>query len=200
MFIIGAGSSRAPSRPGSDTAAGRQYSAAAWAAASDTPRMALAPRFFLFGVPSSSIICWSIADLIERVHADELVGDRFVDVVDGLRDAFAEEQLLVAVAQLPGFVDAGAGAAGDGGAAERAVGQRDVDLDGRIAAAIENLPAVDIDDRAHGELLPFLSLWVGRNLGVRLLQCKRLPEDDFGSKTRPMQRASERHFSKSINT
>ena len=45
---------------------------------------------------------------------------------------------------------AGAGAAGDGGAAERAVGQRDVDFDGGIAAAIENLPAVDVNDFAHG--------------------------------------------------
>ena len=62
---------------------------------------------------------------------------------------------LVAVAQLPGLVDAGAGPAGDGGAAERAVVERDVDLDGGIAAAIENLAAVDINDHAHGEETPF---------------------------------------------
>ena len=121
--------------------------------ASETPRIALAPRFFLFGVPSSSIIRWSMRDLVERVHADQLVGDASsLTLATALRHALAQIDALVAVAQLPGFVDAGAGAAGHGGAAERAVVQRDVDFDGRIAAAIENLAAVDINDRAHGRV------------------------------------------------
>ena len=100
------------------------------------------------------------ADLVQRVHADQLVGDLLVDVVDGLGDALAEEQLLVAVAQLPGFVDAGAGAAGDGGPADRAVVERDIDFDGRIAAAIENLAAVDVNNHAHDK---GLSIAWGRN-------------------------------------
>ena len=57
-------------RRGSDRAAGRPTCAAAWATASDTPRMALAPSLALFGVPSSSSKVRSIA-LIERVAADE---------------------------------------------------------------------------------------------------------------------------------
>ena len=37
-----------------------RYAAAAWATANDTPRIALAPRFFLVGVPSRAIIFMSI--------------------------------------------------------------------------------------------------------------------------------------------
>ena len=74
-----------------------------------------------------------------------------VDVGDGLRHALAEVVRLVAVAQLPRFVHAGAGAAGHGGGADRVVVERDIDFDGRIAAAIENLPAVNVNDHAHGE-------------------------------------------------
>ena len=90
-------------------------------------------------------------DLVQRVHADQLVGDLFVDVGDGLLHALAQVVRLVAVAQLPGFVHAGAGAAGHGGRADRVVVERDIDFDGRIAAAIENLPGVNINDHAHGD-------------------------------------------------
>ena len=90
-------------------------------------------------------------DLIEGVHAAQLVGQLVVDVVDGLQHPLAEVFRLVAVAQFPGLVDAGAGAAGHGRAAERAVGQLDVDLDGRVAAAVENLPGANVNNgRTHG--------------------------------------------------
>jgi hypothetical protein len=47
-------------------------------------------------------------------------------------------------------VDAGAGPAGHGRAARRAVGQFHVDLDGRISAAIENLSGTNVyNRRAH---------------------------------------------------
>ena len=90
------------------------------------------------------------ADLIQRVGPDQLVGDLFVDVGDRLQDAFAKEDLLVAVAELPGLVDAGARTARHGGRADRAVVERDVDLDGGIAAAIKNLASVDVNNHAHG--------------------------------------------------
>ena len=80
----------------------------------------------------------------------QLVGDLFVDVGDRLLHAFAEVKRFVAVAQLPGLVHAGAGAAGHGGRADRAVVQRDIDFDRRIAAAVENLPSVNVNDHAHG--------------------------------------------------
>ena len=54
--------------------------------------------------------------------------------------------LLVAVAQLDRLVRAGGGAGRHGGAADGAALQRDIDLDGRIAAAVQDLPRVDVDD------------------------------------------------------
>ncbi len=44
---------------------------------------------------------------------------------------------------------AGGSAGRHGGAAHRAVFQHDVDLDGRIAAAVQNLAADDVDDGGH---------------------------------------------------
>ena len=53
-----------------------------------------------------------------------------------------------------GFVLAGAGAAGDRGAAERAVFEKDVHFNGRIAAGVENLTALnEFDGEAHVQLL-----------------------------------------------
>ena len=86
-------------------------------------------------------------DLIEGVHAAQFVGQLGVDVFDGLQHPAAEVFRLVAVAKLPRLVDAGAGAAGHGGPAERAVGQFHVDLDGRIAAAIEDLSGTNVYNR-----------------------------------------------------
>ena len=92
------------------------------------------------------------ADLIERVPAGQRIGDRRVDVLNGLGHALAQIDALVAVAQLPGLVNARARPAGHGGPAERAVGKRHFDFDGRIAAAIENLASVDGGDEAHGRV------------------------------------------------
>ena len=61
-----------------------------------------------------------------------------------LIDPLAEVLGLVAVAKLPGLVDAGAGPAGHGGAAERAVGQFDVDFDGGVSPAVQDLPGADV--------------------------------------------------------
>ena len=81
-----------------------------------------------------------------RVHAAQFGGDPVVHILHGLRNALAAELLFVAVAKFPSFVDSGAGAAGNGRAAERAIGKRHIDLHGRIAAAVENLASLDIDD------------------------------------------------------
>jgi hypothetical protein len=67
------------------------------------------------------------ADGVENV-----AGDRF----DRLLDALAAVAALVAVAQLDRLVGAGRGARRHGGAAHRAVFEHDVDLDGRVAAAV----------------------------------------------------------------
>ena len=78
--------------------------------------------------------------------ASAIVG---IDILDRLADAFAQKDLGVAVAQFPGLVGPRAGSAGHGGSPERAVGQHHIDFDGGVAAAVKNLPTLDIHNRAH---------------------------------------------------
>ncbi len=68
MFIIGTGSTRESGPPRYRYSGTPSDSAPARALASDTARMALAPRLALFGVPSSSIMAasmaiWSVASM-----------------------------------------------------------------------------------------------------------------------------------------
>ncbi len=114
--------------------------------------MALAPSRDLFGVPSSAIIALIEAALIGRVHAADRVEDLAVHGGDGVQHALAAIALLVAVAQLDRFMRAGRGAGRHRGAADDAAFQRDVDFDGGIAAAVENLAADDVRDCAHVSL------------------------------------------------
>ncbi len=86
--------------------------------------------------------------LVEPVEAGELACDLAVHVRDRFRHALAAP-LGAAVAQLDRLVHAGRGAGGHRGAAERAGGELDVDLDGRVAARVEDLAAVQALDRAH---------------------------------------------------
>ena len=86
--------------------------------------------------------------LVGGVEADDGVGDLGVDVLDRGAHALAAVA-LAAVAQLDGLVGAGAGAARHDGPAARAGEQLDLDLDGRVPPGVEDLPAHDLDDRAH---------------------------------------------------
>ncbi len=61
MFIMGTGNRNAPGPPRYAYSGTRAAAAAALATAMETPRMALAPSLPLLGVPSSSIITWSIS-------------------------------------------------------------------------------------------------------------------------------------------
>ena len=60
---------------------------------------------------------------------------------------------LVAVAQLDRLVGAGGGARRDRRPAHGPVLEHDVDLDRRVAAAVEDLAADDVDDGGHGHYL-----------------------------------------------
>ncbi len=103
------------------------------------------------------------ADLIGRIGADEGGGDDPLHIADCGEDALAEVALLAidalgqrlgrkgAVAELERFVLARGGAGRHGGAAERAVGETDVDLDGRIAARVDDFTGGDGGDGGvHG--------------------------------------------------
>ncbi len=88
-------------------------------------------------------------ELIQRVETTEHGKNFLGDVFDGLGDAFAEVTLFVAVAELDGFVFAGAGAGGNGGAADGAAREDDVHFNGGIAARVENLAGLNVVNRAH---------------------------------------------------
>ena len=109
----------------------------------------MAPSRPLLGVPSSSIIVCVEGALLGGAGARQRRGDLAVDVGDRLRDALAGPG-VAAVAQLDRLELAGRGARGDRGEAARAGLERDLDLDGRVAARVEDLARVDGGDGAHG--------------------------------------------------
>ncbi len=86
--------------------------------------------------------------LVEGVVADQLVGDLVVDEADGGQHALAAEA-FAAVAEFDRLVFAGRRSGGNRGAALRPRIEEDVDLDRRVAPAVENLASVDADDLTH---------------------------------------------------
>ena len=91
-------------------------------------------------------------DLLLDRHVAERLEDLAVDGLDRLLHALAEIARLVAVAQFDRLMRAGGSARRHRRAAQRAVLQHHIDLDGGIAAAIENFAADDVDDGGHGSL------------------------------------------------
>ena len=87
--------------------------------------------------------------LLLGVDARQRVEDLAIDRFAGLADAFAAITCRVAVTLLDRLVRPRRCPRRNGGATERPVFQHDVDLDRRVAAAIENLAGVDVDDRGH---------------------------------------------------
>ena len=110
--------------------------------------MALAPRLALLGVR---------VELEHRLVDDPLVvggealdgrADLLDHRVDGLADALAEVA-VPAVAQLDRLEGAGGGAAGHHRPGERSVVEEDLDLDGGVAARVEDLAGADGFDGCH---------------------------------------------------
>jgi hypothetical protein len=87
--------------------------------------------------------------LLGGVQAADGIGELAVDVGHRSRDALAAVG-VAAVAQLRGLELARGRAGGDGRAPGGAGPQAQLDLHGRVAAAVEDLPGVDVLDRAHG--------------------------------------------------
>src|SRR5206468_36397 len=86
--------------------------------------------------------------LVGGVAAGDGLGDLAVDVVDGIENALAAV-FAAAVAQLGGLELARRRARRHGRSPRRAGAQGDLDLDGRVAAGVEDLPGVDAFDLAH---------------------------------------------------
>ena len=64
-------------------------------------------------------------------------------------DAFAKIVLFVSIAEFDGFVLAGGGTAGNGGAAFGSGFEEDVGFDGGITAGVQDFACVDRDDLGH---------------------------------------------------
>src|SRR5438270_243426 len=87
-------------------------------------------------------------ELIGGLEAGECIEDLTIDRADRLLHA-AAAITLAAVAFLDRLMRPGRGARRHRRATDRAAIQRDLDLDGRVAAAVEDLAGMDIGDRAH---------------------------------------------------
>ena len=87
---------------------------------------------------------------------EQRVENLAIDGGHGLQHALAEIARLVAIAQLDRFMRAGRCARGHRGPAERAVFEHDIDFDSGVAARIEDLAGVNVDDGGHGG--PFVRL------------------------------------------
>ena len=122
------------------------------ATASDTPRMALAPRRDLFGGAIQFDHGRVDVKLVFGIHAADSFEDFAIDGFDCLLDTLAKIA-LAAVTQFDSFMRASRRARGNGGAAKAAVFEMDVDFDGRVAPAVENFAADDVDDCSH-DLFP----------------------------------------------
>ena len=99
--------------------------------------------------------------LVEGVEAHDGVSALVVDVLDGPKDALAQIAALVAITQLAGLKGAGRSTRRHHCAAKAAVLEHDLDLDGGIAAAVEHLATVDVQNIAH-----VVSLSLGNGLNA----------------------------------
>jgi hypothetical protein len=88
------------------------------------------------------------ADLVFRLEAANRVEDLGVDGGNRLLDALAAIA-FAAVAQLDGFVRTRRCAGRHSSAAERSLLQPDIDLHGRIAAAVQDFAGDHVDDCGH---------------------------------------------------
>ena len=149
-FMSGTGRTCAFGPPSARYSGKPSESAAACATASETPSVAFAPRFDLSARAVELEHAPVDLALVERVEPDERGPDDLRDVRDRPEHALAAEALRVLVPQLDGLVLAGRGPARDGGASEGTVDERHVDLDGRVAARIEDLARLNGLDEGHG--------------------------------------------------
>src|SRR5690606_41356819 len=102
------------------------------------------------------------------IDCQESRSDGFIDVGARLERSLCHVTLPVAVPQLVRLVLAGGSARGDDCASERAALQNAVDLDGGVAARIEDLPRLDLLN-LHGSPLPGLgSIVLSQKYGQRI--------------------------------
>jgi len=109
-----------------------------------TPRMALAPSLPLFGCAVKGYERRVEPGLVGRIHAKDLGSDGVADVATAFCTPLPPKRALSPSRSSDRFVGTSRGARREPGPAEkRSVVQRDVNLDGRVAARIEDLSGFD---------------------------------------------------------
>ncbi|MND32218.1 hypothetical protein D3C80_227860 [compost metagenome] len=96
-------------------------------------------------------------DLAFSIETADGIEDFRIDRFNGLLDTLAAKA-LAAIAQFDSFVGTRRCARRNSGAAHRAVFQIDVDFDGRVATAIEDLASDNIGNSSQGSLLRVKSM------------------------------------------
>lgn len=118
------------------------------------------------------------AALVAGIKARERLADLAIDRLDRLAHPLAAIA-LAAIAQFVSLMCAGRGPRRHGGAAEGTTRQHHVDLDGRVAAAVENFPADD--GRNSGHAVPLdLSCLPRHAVGSLSARFIRLPRERKG--------------------
>ena len=92
--------------------------------------------------------------LLAGIHAEHRGADAVLDVEHGLLDALAVETLRVAVTQFQRLARTGRGTGGHRRAADGAVVEDDIALDGRVATRIDDLAGEDVADGGQVWKLP----------------------------------------------
>jgi hypothetical protein len=87
-------------------------------------------------------------DLVLGFHAADRLEQLAIDGLHRPQDALSEVA-GAAVAQFDRLMGTGRGAGGHRSAAHRAVFEHDVDLDGRISAAVQDFTPDNVDDGGH---------------------------------------------------
>jgi hypothetical protein len=91
--------------------------------------------------------------LVKCIHSFKFGGDEGVDIVDGLKDAFAHETLFVPITELDCFMHACGGSRWNRGPAHGAVFEDDIDFHGRIATRVKYLSCFNKFNNTHGYTL-----------------------------------------------
>ena len=89
------------------------------------------------------------ADLIGHLHAENLLGDDFIHILNGLQHAFSAITPLVAVAQFERFVFAGRGSGRNGCTADSPACGSYFHFNRRISSRVEDFPCMNTDNLSH---------------------------------------------------
>ncbi|MCY1411921.1 hypothetical protein D9M71_273170 [compost metagenome] len=87
--------------------------------------------------------------LVSSVLAQQQVADRAVDVGHGLQNALAQVTALVAITQFQCLAGTGGSTGRRASAAYDAVLEDHIGFHGGVAAGVQNLAALDVDDLCH---------------------------------------------------